>query len=123
MVVVGGDETGLGLLRGVAPEVPEVVRGDSRRLRQIVLNLIGNALKFTHKGEVALSAQIEGRDGDGLIVHFTASDTGIGIPQEKQQAIFDPFSQADTATTRKYGGTGMVLTISPRLASMLCGGI
>ncbi len=117
------DEKGLELLCEVAPEVPEVVRGDSSRLRQIVLNLIGNALKFTHKGEVALSAKIEARDGDDLIVHFTASDTGIGIPQEKQQAIFDPFSQADTSTTRKYGGTGLGLTISARLVAMMGGRI
>jgi CheY-like chemotaxis protein len=117
------DEKGLELLCEVAPEVPEVVRGDSSRLRQIVLNLIGNALKFTHKGEVVLSVQIDARDGDDLILHFTATDTGIGIPQEKQQAIFDPFSQADTSTTRKYGGTGLGLTISARLVAMMGGRI
>src|SRR5712692_4186327 len=122
-LAVRADEKGLELLCEVAPEVPEVVRGDSGRLRQIVLNLIGNALKFTHKGEVALSAKIEARDGDDLILHFTATDTGIGIPQEKQQAIFDPFSQADTSTTRKYGGTGLGLTISARLAAMMGGRI
>jgi signal transduction histidine kinase/CheY-like chemotaxis protein len=122
-LAVRADEKGLELLCEVAPEVPEVVRGDSSRLRQIVLNLIGNALKFTHKGEVVLSVQIDARDGDDLILHFTATDTGIGIPQEKQQAIFDPFSQADTSTTRKYGGTGLGLTISARLVAMMGGRI
>jgi len=122
-LAVRADEKGLELLCEVAPQVPEVVRGDSSRLRQIVLNLIGNALKFTHKGEVVLSVQIDARDGDDLILHFTATDTGIGIPQEKQQAIFDPFSQADTSTTRKYGGTGLGLTISARLVAMMGGRI
>jgi two-component system sensor histidine kinase/response regulator len=117
------DEKGLELLCEVAPEVPEVVQGDSNRLRQIVTNLVGNAIKFTHRGEVALSAGIEAQEGNGCLLRLTVSDTGIGIPVEKQKMIFDPFSQADTSTTRKYGGTGLGLTISARLAAMMGGRI
>jgi signal transduction histidine kinase/DNA-binding response OmpR family regulator len=117
------DQKGLELLCEVASDLPEVVRGDSTRLRQVLLNIIGNALKFTHQGEVALSAKLEAREGDDLILHFVVSDTGIGISPEKQQTIFDPFSQADTSTTRKYGGTGLGLTISARLVAMMGGKI
>ncbi len=114
---------GLELLCEVAPEVPEIVRGDSNRLRQVVLNLVGNAIKFTDKGEVALKVQIEAEDGQDCILRFTVSDTGVGIPKDKQESIFDSFSQADTSTTRKYGGTGLGLTISARLVEMMGGNI
>jgi signal transduction histidine kinase/CheY-like chemotaxis protein len=117
------DEKGLELLCEVAPEVPEVVRGDSSRLRQVVINLIGNAIKFTNKGEVALKVKSEAREGEDLLLHFTVADTGIGIPGEKQESIFEPFTQADTSTTRKYGGTGLGLTISTRLVKMMGGRI
>src|SRR4029077_4161408 len=97
------DEKGLELLCDISPEVPEAIQGDSTRLRQVVLNLVGNAIKFTEKGEVALKlAVIESEDKDRLL-HFTVSDTGVGIPVEKQKSIFEPFTQADTSTTRKYG--------------------
>jgi len=117
------DEKGLELLCEVAPEVPEVVRGDSSRLRQVVVNLVGNAIKFTDEGEVALQARVEAEDGEVRILHFTVSDTGIGIPPEKQKVIFDPFTQADNSTTRKYGGSGLGLTISTRLVRMMGGEI
>jgi len=117
------DEKGLELLCEVAPEVPEVVRGDSSRLRQVVINLIGNAIKFTNKGEVALKVNIETREGDDLLLHFTVADTGIGIAEEKRDSIFEPFTQADTSTTRKYGGTGLGLTICTRLVKMMGGEI
>ncbi len=117
------DEKGLELLCEVAPEVPEVVRGDSSRLHQVVVNMVGNAIKFTDKGEVALKVQVEAGDGEDRILHFTVSDTGIGIPPEKQKLIFDAFAQADTSTTRKYGGTGLGLTISTRLVGMMGGKI
>jgi signal transduction histidine kinase/CheY-like chemotaxis protein len=117
------DEKGLELLCEVAPEVPEVMKGDSNRLRQVVLNLVGNSIKFTDKGEVALKVQIESEEGPDRILRFAISDTGIGIPEEKHQSIFDPFSQADTSTTRKYGGTGLGLTISARLVAMMGGRI
>ena len=117
------DEKGLELLCEIAPEVPEVVQGDSGRLRQVLVNLIGNAIKFTDEGEVALSVRLEVEDGDDRLLRFTVSDTGIGIPLEKQKMIFDPFTQADTSTTRKYGGTGLGLTISSRLVHMMDGRI
>jgi signal transduction histidine kinase/DNA-binding response OmpR family regulator len=117
------DEKGLELLCEIAPDVPEVVLGDSSRLRQIVVNLVGNAIKFTHEGEVALKVGVEVADGESRLLHFTVSDTGIGIPAEKQKLIFDPFSQADSSTTRKYGGTGLGLTISARLVNVMGGRI
>jgi two-component system sensor histidine kinase/response regulator len=117
------DEKGLELLCEIAPEVPEVVQGDGSRLRQVLVNLVGNAIKFTDKGEVALSVRLEVEDGDDRLLRFTVCDTGIGIPAEKQKLIFDPFTQADTSTTRKYGGTGLGLTISTRLVNMMDGKI
>jgi two-component system, sensor histidine kinase and response regulator len=103
--------------------VPEAVRGDSNRLRQIVINLIGNAVKFTSEGEVALHVKALDTDGEQRMLQFTVSDTGIGIPAEKQKLIFEAFTQADTSTTRKYGGTGLGLTISSRLVEMMGGKI
>jgi PAS domain S-box-containing protein len=117
------DEKGLELLCEVAPEVPEIVRGDSSRLRQIVMNLVGNAIKFTGSGEIAVKVQVEGRAGLDWLCHFTVADTGIGIPGDKRKSIFEPFSQADSSTTRKYGGTGLGLTISTRLVHMMSGKI
>ncbi len=117
------DEKGLELLCEIAPSVPEVVRGDSNRLRQIVINLIGNAIKFTGRGEVVLDIQVAAEEGENRILHFTVSDTGIGIPAEKQKLVFQPFSQADNSTTRKYGGTGLGLSISKRLVGLMGGNI
>ena len=122
-VAVRADEKGLELLCEVAPEVPELVRGDSTRLRQVVMNLVGNAIKFTDRGEVALKVQVEAQEGQDRVLRFTVADTGIGIPAEKRELIFAPFSQADTSTTRKYGGTGLGLTISTRLVEMMGGRI
>jgi signal transduction histidine kinase/FixJ family two-component response regulator len=117
------DEKGLELLFDMAPEVPEQVHGDPGRLRQIVVNLLGNAIKFTHAGEVALRVETENLRGGFHTLRFTISDTGIGISAEQQQLIFEPFTQADTSTTRKYGGTGLGLTICARLALMMGGRI
>ena len=117
------DEKGLELLCETAPEVPDVVRGDSNRLRQVVVNLVGNAIKFTNKGEVGLSVKSEPGEGKDILLHFVVSDTGIGIAEEKRELIFEPFTQADTSTTRKYGGTGLGLTISSRLVGMMGGRI
>ncbi len=113
----------LELFGDIDPAVPEVVAGDPGRLRQIVLNLISNAIKFTEAGEVALRVEVEEQEGPDQILRFTVADTGIGIPLEKQGAIFSPFTQADSSTTRKFGGTGLGLTISARLASIMGGKI
>jgi signal transduction histidine kinase/CheY-like chemotaxis protein len=114
-------EKGLELLCEVAPDVPEVVRGDSTRLRQIIVNLVGNAVKFTEAGEVVVKVQVDAAANKSYALYFIVSDTGIGIPPEKRKTIFAPFSQADSSTTRKYGGTGLGLTISSRLASIMGG--
>jgi two-component system sensor histidine kinase/response regulator len=117
------DEKSLELLCEIAPEVPGIVRGDSNRLDQVIINLVSNAIKFTHEGEVTVNVQMETREGEDCILHFTVKDTGIGVPLEKQKLIFDPFTQADSSTTRKYGGTGLGLTISARLVGMMGGKI
>ncbi len=117
------DGKGLELLCELAPEVPEIVRGDSSRLRQVVVNLIGNAIKFTNQGEVALYGQVDAQDGKDRLLHFIVSDTGVGIPEEKRDSIFAPFTQADSSTTRKYGGTGLGLSISKSLVIMMGGTI
>jgi signal transduction histidine kinase/DNA-binding response OmpR family regulator len=122
-LAIRADEKGLELLCEVAPEVPEIVRGDSGRLRQVIMNLTGNAIKFTDKGEVALKVQVEATHEHDHTLRFTVADSGIGIPKEKLQLIFAPFSQADSSTTRKYGGTGLGLTISSRLVEMMGGKI
>lgn len=115
------DEKKLELLCDIAPDVPETMRGDSGRLRQIILNLVGNAIKFTERGEVALQVRVDAQAGPYRVLHCEVSDTGIGIPAEKQELIFAPFLQADSSTTRKYGGTGLGLTISSRLVSIMGG--
>ncbi len=117
------DEKGLELLCNVRPEVPSQVVADPTRLSQIIVNLIGNALKFTSEGEVELRVELEGMESEGCRLHFSVRDTGIGIPADKQKTIFEAFSQADTATTRKFGGTGLGLTISTRLVQMMGGTI
>jgi len=122
-LAIRADEKGLELLCEVAPEVPDVVRGDSGRLRQVLVNLVGNAIKFTDKGEVTVKVQVKEANERGLMMQFTVADSGIGIPEDKLQVIFDPFSQADSSTTRKYGGTGLGLTISSRLVEMMGGKI
>ena len=121
MFALRADEKGLELLCEMTPAVPEVIRGDSNRLRQILVNLVGNALKFTSRGEVSLHVQVDAEDGKNRVLHFIVSDSGIGIPTEKQKLIFQPFAQADSSTTRKYGGTGLGLTISRRLVGLMSG--
>ena len=115
------DEKGLELLCEIAPSVPDVLLGDSNRLRQILVNLVGNAIKFTDQGEVALKVRVNAGHDDNRILHFVISDSGIGISREKQEAIFQPFAQADNSTTRKYGGTGLGLTIARRLVGLMDG--
>jgi len=117
------DQKGIELICEVDSRVPETVKADPIRLRQIVLNLIGNAIKFTDRGEVVLQVKPEARDGLGIRLHFVVQDTGIGIPEEKQKSIFEAFSQADNSTTRRFGGTGLGLAISYRLVQLMGGEI
>ncbi len=122
-VALRADQKGLELLCEVSAEVPAVVRGDPTRLRQVLVNLVGNAIKFTEQGEIAITVASEGAPEGSVDLHFTVSDTGIGIPEEKQKLIFEAFSQADNSTTRKYGGTGLGLTICCRLIEIMGGRI
>lgn len=107
----------------VAPGVPDRLIGDASRLRQIIVNLVGNAIKFTSSGEVVLAVEAGEREGEYATVNFRVSDTGVGIPSEKLDEIFTAFHQADTSTTRRYGGTGLGLAISRRLVQMMEGEI
>jgi len=114
---------GLSFLCQVDSQVHDHVVGDPTRLRQILLNLVGNAIKFTPSGAVSVSVKNESQDASRTTLRFTVQDTGIGIPPEKQKDIFAPFTQADSSTTRGFGGTGLGLTISSHLADMLGGKI
>jgi two-component system sensor histidine kinase/response regulator len=140
-------QKGLELIADIAPDVPEGLLGDPGRLRQVLVNLVGNAIKFTERGEVVVTVELNHRDTKTqrrreeqapeehssasplclspsvVQLHFAVRDTGIGIPPEKQRQIFEPFTQADSSTTRKYGGTGLGLTISSRLVEMMGGRI
>jgi signal transduction histidine kinase/ligand-binding sensor domain-containing protein len=111
----------LSLTAEVTSDIPENVIGDPLRLRQVLLNLLDNAIKFTASGGVSLLVQLESCIGNQALVHFTVADSGIGIPAEKQAAIFEAFSQLDSSSTRRYGGTGLGLTISHQIAAMLGG--
>jgi PAS domain S-box-containing protein len=116
-------EKGLELLCRTAPDVPDALVGDPGRLRQIVVNLVGNAIKFTERGEVIVDIDADGVEADRAALRFTVSDTGIGVPAEKQWQIFGAFVQADASTTRRYGGTGLGLTISAQLVELMGGRI
>ncbi len=116
-------EKGLDLHWQVDPQVTDLVSSDPVRLRQIIVNLVGNAIKFTDSGGVTLSVHKESQDAESMTVRFSVKDTGIGIPPEKQKEIFTSFTQADNSMTRKYGGTGLGLTISRRLVELLGGRI
>src|SRR5450432_246788 len=123
VVAVRAHEKGLALVHEIAPNVPTNLVGDPTRLRQVLLNLIGNAIKFTESGEVSLRVT---RDGDSCIptaLHFTISDTGVGIASEKLARVFERFTQADSSTTRRFGGSGLGLTISKRLVELMGGSI
>jgi len=123
MLAVRAHQNGLKLTCDIRPEVPATVVGDPSRLRQILTNLIGNAIKFTEHGEVGLRIAVDSRTPPGLRLHFVVSDTGVGIAPEKQKLIFDAFSQADGSTARRFGGTGLGLTISSQLVEMMGGTI
>jgi len=123
VLALPASKKGLELVCRTAPDVPRETLGDPGRLRQIIVNLVGNAVKFTEQGEVFVDVWTEGRVEDDVILHFAVKDTGIGIPQEKRKKIFESFSQADNSTTRCYGGTGLGLAISTQLVAMMGGRI
>jgi CheY-like chemotaxis protein len=114
---------GLDLSWDIEPAVPDALLGDSTRLRQVLLNLLGNAVKFTARGFIRAEVSAETVSGGTAVLHFAVKDSGIGIPPAQQQTIFEPFRQADGSTTRKYGGTGLGLAISSRLAQHMRGRI
>jgi signal transduction histidine kinase/DNA-binding response OmpR family regulator len=120
---LGAHEKGLELAYDVSGDVPDVLVGDPVRLRQVLVNLVGNAIKFTSEGEVVVQVRIEAIGQDRVCLHFAVRDTGIGIPADKQPLIFQAFAQADGSTTRKYGGSGLGLTISHRLVEAMGGRI
>ena len=107
----------------IADDAPDALRGDVVRLRQILVNLIGNAIKFTEQGQITVAVALEQPTDRGLMLHFAVRDTGVGIPSEKHESIFDPFIQVDMSSTRPHGGTGLGLAISARLVELLGGNI
>jgi len=121
MLSVRAQAKGLEIAYEIDPNLPELLVGDANRLRQIILNLAGNAIKFTDKGEVVVRVGEDAATNSEITLHFRVSDTGIGIPPDKQSQIFDAFSQADGSVTRKYGGTGLGLSISRQLVAMMGG--
>ncbi len=116
-------QKGLELAGRIAPEVPDRVVGDAPRLRQVLVNLVGNAIKFTERGEVVVQVEKQAEEAGGVALGFLVADTGIGIPRDKQALIFEAFAQADGSTTREYGGTGLGLSISAQLVELMGGRI
>ena len=114
---------GIELILDIRSDVPDALIGDPYRLRQVVLNLVGNSLRFTDGGEVAVCVEVASADQGGTLLRFTVADTGCGIAQEKRAAVFEAFTQADNSTTRKYGGTGLGLTICRQLTHLMGGWI
>jgi signal transduction histidine kinase/ActR/RegA family two-component response regulator len=123
MLAVRARQNGLELTCEILPQVPERVVGDLNRLRQIIINLVGNAIKFTARGQVGLRISLDSQTPDNFQLHFVVTDTGVGIAEEKQKLIFEAFSQADGSTARKFGGTGLGLSISTRLVALMGGKI
>jgi PAS domain S-box-containing protein len=121
MFALRAADKGLDLSFASAADVPDRLVGDPDRLRQVIVNLVGNALKFTPHGFVKLSVDLVAGDPEGCSLRFAVTDTGIGLPADKQTIIFEPFSQADGSTARRFGGTGLGLTISARLVQMMGG--
>ena len=123
VLAVSAHKKGLELIADVRPEVPSRIVGDPTRLRQVIINLIGNAIKFTDRGEVVIKVELDQRTERSVFLRFSIRDTGMGVPAEKQQAIFEAFSQADVSTTRRFGGTGLGLAICARLVQLMDGKI
>ena len=116
-------QKGLELIYEIQPDVPEALMGDPGRIRQILVNLVGNAIKFTERGEIFVSVEEQSHAEGASVLHFSVRDSGIGVPREKQKTIFEAFSQADGSMTRKYGGTGLGLSISKKLVELMGGRI
>lgn len=116
-------EKKLEFICAAAPETPIFLKGDPGRLRQVLINLTGNAIKFTDSGEVVVRASLLAEDGDDIVVRFSIKDTGIGIPSDKQERLFEQFTQVDSSVTRKFGGTGLGLAISKQLTTIMGGEI
>ncbi len=123
MAARASEKGGIDLVYDLDDELPSTLIGDPDRLRQIIINLVGNAIKFTEKGEISLVAELQERQDQKLTVHFAVSDTGKGIPEDKQELIFEAFRQADASTTRNHGGTGLGLTIASQLVELMGGEI
>jgi signal transduction histidine kinase/CheY-like chemotaxis protein/HPt (histidine-containing phosphotransfer) domain-containing protein len=115
------DQKGLEFVLDIAPDVPDALVGDAGRLRQVIVNLVSNAIKFTENGEVVLRVGVDSRSDDAAVLQFSVSDTGIGIAPEHQERVFEAFQQEDNSTTRRYGGTGLGLAISARIVGMMGG--
>src|SRR5262249_46025852 len=130
-LAVRAQQKGLELACHVSPDVPDHVVGDPGRLRQVLVNLVGNAIKFTHHGEVVVTVRsqesgvwgLEDGVADSCLLRFWVRDTGIGIPVDKLATVFQPFEQADRSMTRRYGGTGLGLAISTQLVELMGGEI
>lgn len=118
---MAADKKNLELIIHTDPSIPPILMGDSHRLQQILVNLVSNAIKFTESGEIAVSVSCHDIKEDKIVIRFAVKDTGIGISQEQQDRLFSPFTQADSSVTRKFGGTGLGLTISRRLAELMDG--
>jgi len=123
VLAVSAHKKGLELIADVRPDVPARIVGDPTRLRQVVINLIGNAIKFTEAGEVVIRIEVDQQKDHSVFLRFSVRDTGMGVPADKQQAIFEAFSQADVSTTRRFGGTGLGLAICARLVQLMDGKI
>jgi len=122
-LAVRADQKGLELVYEVEPSVPEALMGDPGRVRQVLVNLVGNAIKFTERGEIVVSVSEDKVDENSSQLHFRVKDTGVGIPADQQKRIFEAFSQADGSMARRFGGTGLGLTICARLAELMGGRI
>jgi signal transduction histidine kinase len=122
-LTLNAQKKGLAFTSIVAPDVPNELVGDWSRLEQVLNNLVGNALKFTQHGSISVRLAVDGRTAASVVLQFTVADTGIGIASDRQSAVFEAFTQADGSTTRRYGGTGLGLTISKTLVEMMDGRI
>jgi signal transduction histidine kinase len=121
LISIQADSRGLEVIARIDPELPEHLRGNEARLRQILFNLCGNAVKFTQQGEIAIEVKLGSRTAERVIARFEVRDTGIGIPADRLRSLFEPFTQVDASTTRRFEGTGLGLSIVKRFAQLMGG--